>query len=134
MIEFNTGLSYGILSDPQTVAMTATEIESSKQRMYATVYDIQNALEDMIKDLVYAVSTLADLYNLTPNDEYEISFDWGDGIIKDTQAQQEELEHMRLDVAAGLLKPELYIMKKYKVDEQTAKNMMAEQNEVTEVY
>ena len=134
MIEFNTGLSYGILSDPQTVAMTATEIESSKQRMYATVYDIQNALEDMIKDLVYAISTLADLYQLTPNDEYEILFDWGDGIIKDTQAQQEELEHMRLDVAAGLLKPELYIMKKYKVDEQTAKNMMAEQNEVTEVY
>lgn len=134
MIEFNTGLSYGILSDPQTVAMTATEIESSKQRMYATVYDIQNALEDTIKDLVYAISTLADLYQLTPNDEYELLFDWGDGIIKDTQAQQEELEHMRLDVAAGLLKPELYIMKKYKVDEQTAKNMMAEQNEVTEVY
>lgn len=134
MIEFNTGLSYGILSDPQTVAMTATEIESSKQRMYATVYDIQNALEDTIKDLVYAISTLADLYQLTPNDEYELLFDWGDGIIKDTQAQQEELEHMRLDVAAGLLKPELYIMKKYKVDEQTAKSMMAEQNEVTEVY
>ena len=134
MIEFNTGLSYGILSDPQTVAMTATEIESSKQRMYATVYDIQNALENTISDLVYAVSTLADLYQLAPNDEYEILFDWGDGIIKDTQAQQEELEHMRADVAAGLLKPELYIMKKYNVDEPTAKSMMVEQSEVTEVY
>lgn len=52
MIEFNTGLSYGVLSDPQTVAMTATEIESSKQRMYATVFDIQNALENTISDLV----------------------------------------------------------------------------------
>ena len=134
MIEFNTGLSYGILSDPQTVAMTATEIESSKQRMYATVFDIQNALENTISDLVYAVSTLADLYQLAPNDEYEILFDWGDGIIKDTQAQQEELEHMRADVAAGLLKPELYIMKKYNVDESTAKSMMVEQSEVTEVY
>ena len=134
MIEFNTGLSYGILSDPQTVAMTATEIESSKQRMYATVYDIQNALEDTIKDVIYAVSTLADLYQLTPNDEYEILFDWGDGIIKDTQAQQEEIEHMRADVAAGLLRPELYIMKKYNVDEPTAKSMMVEQSEVTEVY
>ncbi len=134
MIEFNTGLSYGILSDPQTVAMTATEIESSKQRMYATVYDIQNALEDTIRDLIYAISVLADLYQLVPNDEYEISFDWGDGIIKDTQAQQEELEHMRADVAAGLLKPEIYIQRKYKVDEKTAKEMMAEQSEVTEVY
>lgn len=134
MIEFNTGLSYGVLSDPQTVAMTATEIESSKQRMYATVFDIQNALENTISDLVYAVSTLADLYQLAPNDEYEILFDWGDGIIKDTQAQQEELEHMRADVAAGLLKPELYIMKKYNVDESTAKSMMVEQSEVTEVY
>lgn len=134
MIEFNTGLSYGVLSDPQTVAMTATEIESSKQRMYATVFDIQNALENTISDLVYAVSTLADLYQLAPNDEYEILFDWGDGIIKDTQAQQEELEHMRADVAAGLLKPELYIMKKYNVDEPTAKSMMVEQSDVTEVY
>ena len=134
MIEFNTGLSYGVLSDPQTVAMTATEIESSKQRMYATVFDIQNALENTISDLVYAVSTLADLYQLAPNDEYEILFDWGDGIIKDTQAQQEELEHMRADVAAGLLKPEFYIMKKYNVDESTAKSMMVEQSEVTEVY
>ena len=48
--------------------------------------------------------------------------------------QKLQLTDMRLDVSAGLLKPELYIMKKYKVDEQTAKNMMAEQNEVTEVY
>ncbi len=41
---------------------------------------------------------------------------------------------MRADVAAGLLRPELYIMKKYNVDEPTAKSMMVEQSEVTEVY
>ena len=42
-IEFNCGLAYGTLSDPQVVDKTAEEIISSKQRSYATVKAIQNS-------------------------------------------------------------------------------------------
>ena len=51
-IEFNCGLSYGTISDPQEVNKTATEIVSSKQRMYSTVKDIQGALESEFVNLV----------------------------------------------------------------------------------
>ena len=36
---------------------------------------------------------------------------------------------MQADVAAGILRPELYIMKKYGVDEKTALEMMPKQVE-----
>ncbi|MCJ0494729.1 phage capsid protein, partial [Clostridioides difficile] len=38
-IEFNCGLSYGIISDAQEIEKTATEIKTSKQRLYSTVKD-----------------------------------------------------------------------------------------------
>lgn len=43
-IEFQCGLAYGTLSDPQNVDKTAEEIRSSKQRSYTTVKDLQRAL------------------------------------------------------------------------------------------
>ena len=89
-------------------------------------------LECAIRELVQILLWLGNQYlNLSLNEKAEVAIDFDDSIIEDRQT---ELTDMRLDVSAGLLKPELYIMKKYKVDEQTAKNMMAEQNEVTEVY
>ena len=39
-IEFNCGLAYGTLSDPQTVEKTAEEIRTSKQRSYTQVSSI----------------------------------------------------------------------------------------------
>lgn len=42
-IEFQCGLAYGTLSDPQTVEKTAEEIKSSKQRSYSTVASMQRA-------------------------------------------------------------------------------------------
>jgi A118 family predicted phage portal protein len=43
-IEFACGLSYGTLSNPEAVALTATEIKSSRQRYYMTVTDTQKSL------------------------------------------------------------------------------------------
>lgn len=39
-VEFQCGLAYGTLSDPQNVDKTAEEIRSSKQRSYTTVKDL----------------------------------------------------------------------------------------------
>ena len=51
---------------------TATEIVSSKQRMYSTVKDIQGALESALNNLIYAMSVWAKLSGLSI-DGYEVS-------------------------------------------------------------
>ena len=53
-VEFNSGLAYGTLSDPQVVDKTAEEIKMSKQRSYSTVKAIQNKLGDALRVLVNA--------------------------------------------------------------------------------
>ena len=54
-VEFQCGLAYGTLSDPQNVDKTAEEIRSSKQRSYTTVKDLQRALGNALTDLVCPV-------------------------------------------------------------------------------
>lgn len=129
-IEFNVGLSYGTISDPQSIEKTATEIKSSKQRMYVTVSDLQAALQTALDDLIYAMDVCCDLYQLVPPGAYETAYDWGDGVVQDTEAKQLELADMRNDVSAGIIRPELYIAKKYGVSEEEAVAMMPEMTQL----
>lgn len=111
---------------------TATQIVSENSSLFRTLKKHEIILEATIKELIQILFWLGNQYlNLTLNENVEITIDFDDSIIEDRQT---ELDNMRLDVAGQIIKPELYIMKKYKVDEQTAKSMMAEQNEVTEEY
>ncbi|MDD6215019.1 MAG: phage portal protein, partial [Firmicutes bacterium] len=101
-IEFNTGLAYGTISDPQGVDKTAEEIRSSKQRSYANVTDIQTALKKALGDLAECIDVLSDLYGLSPKGDYNISFDFDDSIISDRRAEFDE--KMKL-MQSGVLKP-----------------------------
>lgn len=125
-IEFNCGLSYGTISDPSNVDKTATEIISSKQRLYSTVKDVQGALEDALNQLVYAMSVWCKIGGISPNIGQKVSFNWDDSIIIDKQI---ELATMQQDVSSGILKPEIYIAKKYGVTEEEALKMMPEKIE-----
>lgn len=125
-IEFNCGLSYGTISDPQNVDKTATEIISSKQRLYSTVKDIQLGLEDALQQLVYAMSVWMNLSGQTVPVGPEVTFNWDDSIVIDKQA---ELLAMQQDVASGILKPEIYLAKKYGVTEKEALKMMPDTEE-----
>ena len=88
-IEFQCGLAYGTISDPQNVEKTATEIQSSKQRSFSTVHSIQTALGNALDDLVYSMDKLATLYHLAPQGAYQTAYDWDDSIINDpTQRKQ----------------------------------------------
>lgn len=124
--EFLVGLAYGTLSDMEETAKTATEIKMSKQRSAQTTSDIQKAQKKALKDLGYAMSVLGQLYKLPvkPIDtEKDMDFTYGDSIVTDTDSDNNS---MYLDVSGGLLKPIYYIMKKYKVSETEAKEMMAD--------
>ena len=116
-IEFICGLAYGTISDPELIEKTATEIMSAKQRSYATVSDIQQALEDALNDMIYAMDVLATLYNLTPRGNYEASYEWDDSIIIDSESeqrirQQEVREKLRTKIS--------YLMWRYGFTEKQA--------------
>lgn len=87
-IEDATGLSRGTLSDVNNQeAKTATELKILKQRSFATNADIQASLQDALEDTVYVMDVYSTLYNVTPAGEYEISFEWDDSIIVDSESE-----------------------------------------------
>lgn len=120
-IEFNCNLSYGTLSDPQNEAKTAEEIKMSRQRSYGAICEIQKALEDALRHLVWVLDYYASLYDLAPAGEYETTFTWGDGVLTDTgveYAQQKAL------VDGGILKPEKFLAWYFGISEEEAKEYM----------
>lgn len=89
-IEDLTGLSRGTLSDANVEARTATEMKIIKQRSFTTISDNQVALERCLKEVVRVMDKYATTYNLAPEGEYDVSFEWDDSILTDTDAQMQE--------------------------------------------
>ncbi|MFR2137244.1 MAG: hypothetical protein ACLS5A_04000 [Pseudoruminococcus massiliensis] len=115
-IEFAVGLSYGDISNPQTVDKTATEIKSSKQRKFNMVTAIQSNLKICLEDLCYALA----FYNKLTQSGYEISINFEDSILADDEVKRTS---DRQDVAMGIMPLWEYRMKWYGEDEKTAKAM-----------
>ena len=87
-IEDCIGMSRGTVSNtPYNEAKTATELKILRQRSYSTNADIQEALEDTLKDVVYIMDILCSLYKVTPEGEYECSFEWDDSILVDIETE-----------------------------------------------
>lgn len=86
-IEDVSGLSRGTLSDVTTVVKTATELKIMKQRSFQTNAHIQNAIQKALKDTIYVMNVYCDLYNITKSGEYEVSFEWDDSIIADSDVE-----------------------------------------------
>ncbi len=129
-IEFNSGLAYGTLSDVQDADKTATEIKSSKQRSYSTVKDIQKSGQNALENLAYAMwvwGSLAGLPVSELNTDEDMTFNWDDSIIIDKDTN---LASMQADVASGLVRGELYLMKKYGVTEEEALKMMPDTSDL----
>lgn len=117
-IEFNVGLAYGTLSEPDMLEKTAEEIKTSKQRSYATVSKMQENLQKALENLIYAMDVLATLYNLVPQGNYETSFNWDDSLIVNTEREQ---TLQMQEVGQGLRSKLKYIMFRYGLTEEQAK-------------
>lgn len=89
-VEDQCGLSRGTVSDPNTEARTAEEVKGTKHRTFSTIADNQKALERCLKDVVKAMDTYATLYDLAPAGEYDVSFEWDDSVLTDTEQQMQE--------------------------------------------
>lgn len=89
-IEDVCGISRGTLSDSIDIARTATELKILKQRSYQTNVDIQHAIQTTLEDVVYIMNTYCTLYEITPEGEYDVSFEWDDSLIIDLDAELEK--------------------------------------------
>lgn len=86
-IEDVTGLSRGTISDASAEARTATELKILRQRSYSSNAELQKALESALKDVIYIMNVYCDLYKITPDGEYNASFEWDDSILVDVEAE-----------------------------------------------
>lgn len=86
-IEDVCAISRGTLSDVNADARTATELKILKQRSYSSNLEIQKQIESGLKDLVYVMDVYCTLYNIVPQGEYEISFEWDDSILVDVNEE-----------------------------------------------
>lgn len=124
-VEYNCGLAYGTLSDPEQVDKTATEILSSKQRSAATVVDTQKALQSALDQLLYGVDVWATLNRLAPKGKYEVAYTFDDSLV--TDHQQQFLQDERA-LTLGVMSKVEFRMRTYGEPEDVAKQKVDEAN------
>ena len=84
-LEHQIGTSAGILSEVNTANATATEIKRSMYDTFTLVDGMRSNIEKGIEDFLYSANVLANAYNLTPQGDYEVSFDWDYSLLEDSQ-------------------------------------------------
>ena len=127
-IEDVTGLSRGTISEVDTTeARTATELRILKQRSYQSNKEIQDAIQDCLEHVIYVMNALCDLYDITPDGEYETSFEWDDSILVD---KEEELGRNITLLQQGIMsKKELRMWYKGETEKQAREALLEVQEE-----
>ncbi len=110
--QFNLG--QGIVTATQYIGDRQDLIQNINKHYIA----IKSGLEDLIRAIAYVGSIFVDS-TINPDAEIAISFD--DSYVSDKDSQ---LLAMQQDVALGLIRPEIYLAKKYDITEEKAKEMM----------
>ncbi|MCI8810375.1 MAG: phage portal protein [Oscillibacter sp.] len=109
---------------------TATQVISENSTLYRTIKKHEIILNDALEELARIILRLGNsVLHLGLNEDVKISIDFDDSIIEDTRT---ELQDMRADVAAGLIRGELYVAKKYGVSEEEAIKMMPGMEDLTD--
>ena len=133
-IEFQCNLAYGTISDPSLVEKTTVEINSSKQRSYSSVSQMQHSLERALKHFVYILDVYCDLYELAPSGEYEVSSEWDDSIIVDAESEQRIIMQ---EVDKRLMSKKEYLMRRYGLTEEQAIEKLKEieeENKINDIF
>lgn len=133
-IEFQCNLAYGTISDPSLVEKTTVEINSSKQRSYSSVSQMQHSLERALKHLVYILDVYCDLYELAPSGEYEVSSEWDDSIIVDAESEQRIIMQ---EVDKRLMSKKEYLIRRYGLTEEQAIEKLKEieeENKINDIF
>ena len=92
-LEHEIGTSYGILSEMDTQNATATEIRKALYDTFCITDDMRSNIERGMDDFFYACNVLANAFNLSPQGEYELNFDWSYSLLEDTTAEWNQLTY-----------------------------------------
>ena len=92
-LEHEIGTSYGILSEVNSQNATATEIKHAMFDTFTICDDMRSNIEKGMEDFFYACNVLANAFNLSPQGEYEVSFDWSYSLLEDTATEWSQLTY-----------------------------------------
>ena len=92
-LEHEIGTSYGILSEVDSQNATATEIKHAMFDTFTICDDMRSNIEKGMEDFFYACNVLANAFNLSPQGEYEVSFDWSYSLLEDTATEWSQLTY-----------------------------------------
>ena len=121
-IGYKIGFSNGyFVFNEQSGIQTATGVEAEQQRTVQLVKDIRDKLESCLNGLIYALNVFADLYDLAPVGEYEITYDFGDI----TYNRDEDRARWYGYVTAGKIPFWMYLNKFEGYTEEAAKEIEA---------
>lgn len=84
-LEKEIGTSRGILTEVEVAQATATAIRKALYDTFTIVDDARVNFEKAMEDLIYSIDVLANYYNITPQGDYEISYEWGYDLLQDPQ-------------------------------------------------
>lgn len=84
-LESEIGVDSGFISEKATQNATATEVRRSMFSTFALIDSMRSNIEKAIEDFLYSANVLANAYNLSPQGEYELSFDWDYSLLEDSQ-------------------------------------------------
>ena len=90
-LEHEIGTSGGIISEVKTNNATATEIKHAMYDTFTLCDDMRSNIEKGFDDFFYACNVLANAFNLSPNGEYNVSYDWSYSLLEDTQTEWNQL-------------------------------------------
>lgn len=123
ILAYKCGYSNGYFSfDSMTGIQTATGVEASQQRTIQFIKDVRDKLQMAMDDLIYAADKYADLYDLSPVGEYEVSYGFGDL----TYSYEEDKKTWWGYVQAGKVPAWMYFVKFENMSEEDARAMQAE--------
>ncbi len=122
-IAYKVGFSNGyFVFNEGTGIQTATGVEAEQQRTIQFIKDVRDKIESCLDELIYAMSALADLYQLAPAGEYEVTYDFGDI----TYNREEDRARWWQYVQSNKVPAWMFFVKFEGMSEEDAKAMVAE--------